>query len=171
MKTNILLLIIFLILLNYIGQSYKLERLNENEEWELIEEDIFREEDEDNSDDNILYYKPIKVERRENLYMRVNRDYLGNTTTNLEPISVKIEIRSKDIQETFMLYGLNNDTAIKKMEPKDNKSLTTPIRVESCFNEEKPIYLSLSMFNYLWGGDLIFNIEENEIDKCESKNI
>ncbi|KAN0038203.1 hypothetical protein ACTA71_000375 [Dictyostelium dimigraforme] len=159
MKTISILLtiILFLILIINLSNSYKLERYIEEKDWESIETEK----------ENI--FKPVIVERRELLFFRFLRNGNSDSSSSTESVSIKFEIHSKDIQETFYLFGLNNETSIrniKDVELKDRKEETTPIRIEACFDPIKPLYFSLSMFNYLWGGDLLFTIQENNSSYC-----
>ncbi|KAN0023770.1 hypothetical protein ACTFIV_008157 [Dictyostelium citrinum] len=156
--TNVITILLFLsILLITFSNSYKLERYIEEKDWELIETEK----------DNI--FKPVLVERREILFFRFLRSGNSDNSSSTESLSIKFEIHSKDIQETFYLFGLNNETSIrniKDVELKDRKEETTPIRREACLDPVKPLYFSLSMFNYLWGGDLLFTIQENNSSYC-----
>ncbi|KAK5579716.1 hypothetical protein RB653_009402 [Dictyostelium firmibasis] len=160
MKTISILITIILFLSSFLinlSISYKLERYVEDKDWESIETEK----------ENV--FKPVIVERRELLFFRFLRSGNTDNSSSTETVSIKFEIHSKDIQETFYLFGLNNDTSvrnIKDVEIKDRKEETTPIRIEACFDPIKPLYFSLSMFNYLWGGDLLFTIQENDPSYC-----
>ncbi|KAM9994997.1 hypothetical protein ACTFIY_001164 [Dictyostelium cf. discoideum] len=161
MKNKSILITILLFFLTSLiinlSNSYKLERYIEEKDWEIIE----------NEKENV--FKPVIVERRELLFFRFQRSGNTENSSSTESVSVKFEIHSKDIQETFYLFGLNNETSIrniKDVELKDRKEETTPIRKEACFDPIKPLYFSLSMFNYLWGGDLLFTIQENNLSYC-----
>ncbi|KAN0019119.1 hypothetical protein ACTFIU_002321 [Dictyostelium citrinum] len=153
----ITILLFFTIFIITSSNSYKLERYIEEKDWESIETEK----------DNI--FKPVIVERREILFFRFLRSGNSDNSSSAESLSIKFEIHSKDIQETFYLFGLNNETSIrniKEVELKDRKEETTPIRREACLDPVKPLYFSLSMFNYLWGGDLLFTIQENNSSYC-----